>query len=190
MMNRICVLAALLAAPIGALAAEENYVIEPTHSQPIFEVQHMGGFSIQRGTLGKLSGKIMLDRVAKKGSIDVNIDPASIRTFSTVLDAKMKGEEFFDVAKYPTITFKSSNLSFDGDKLVAASGDLTLLGVTKPATLKVVNFTCGEQPFNKKPMCGAEATATIKRTDWGMNNSLKAASDEVRLILPVEAYRE
>jgi len=189
-MKRVCLLATLIAVPVAAFAAEESYVIEPTHSQPMFEIQHMGGFSSQRGNFGKLSGKIVLDRAAKKGSIDVVIDTTSIRSFSTVLDGKLKSEEFFDVAKFPTINFKSSNLSFDGDRLVSASGDLTMLGVTKPVTLKVASFTCGEQPFNKKPMCGAEATATIKRTDWGMNNSLKAASDEVKLILPVEAYRE
>ena len=150
----------------------------------------MGGFSTQRGNFGKLSGKIVLDRAAKKGSIDATIDATSIRSFSTVLDGQLKSERFFDVAKYPTITFKATNLSFEGDRLVAASGDLTMLGVTKPATLKVVNFTCGEQPFNKKPMCGAEATTTIKRSEWGMNDSLKAASDEVKLTLPVEAYKE
>lgn len=183
-------LVALFAAPVAALAAEETYSIEPTHSQPIFEAQHMGGFSNQRGSFGKLSGKIVLDRAAKKGSIDANIDATSIRSFATVLDGTLKGDDFFNVAKFPTITFKSTNLSFDGDRLVAASGDLTMLGVTKPVTLKVVNFTCGEQPFNKKPMCGAEATATIKRSDWGMNGSLKAASDEVKLTLPVEAYKE
>ncbi|MEO8739712.1 MAG: YceI family protein [Casimicrobiaceae bacterium] len=189
-MERIYFLGALLAVPVAALAADESYVIDPTHSQPTFEVQHMGGFSNQRGSFGKLSGKIVLDRAAKKGSIDATIDTTSIRSFSTVLDGKLKGDEFFNTDKYPTITFKATNLSFDGDKLVGASGDLTLLGVTKPATLKVASFTCGEQPFNKKPMCGAEATATIKRSEWGMNSNLKAASDEVKLTIPVEAYRE
>jgi polyisoprenoid-binding protein YceI len=189
-MKRICLLATLIVVPVAAFAAEESYVIEPTHSQPTFEVQHMGGFSSQRGSFGKLSGKIVLDRAAKKGSIDVTIDTTSIRSFSTVLDGKLKSDEFFDVGKYPTIAFKSSNLAFEGDRLVGASGDLTMLGVTKPATLKVVSFNCGEQPFNKKPMCGADATATIKRSEWGMNNSLKAASDEVKITIPVEAYRE
>jgi len=189
-MNRIGILGALLAAPVVVLAAEETYVIEPTHSQPGFEVQHMGGFSTQRGSFGKLSGKIVLDRAAKKGSIDVTIDTTSIRSFSTALDGKLKSEDFFDVAKHPTITFRSTNLTFDGDRLASATGDLTMLGVTKPVTLKVVNFICGEQPFNKKPLCGAEATATIKRSEWGMNASLKAASDEVKLTIPVEAYME
>ena len=191
MMNRICILAALLAAPIVAHAAEESYVIDPTHSQPIFEVQHLGGFSTQRGSFGKMSGKIMLDRAAKKGAIDITIDTTSIRTFSERLDVQMKGEDFFNVAKYPTMTFQSTNVAFDGDRVVGAEGELTMLGVTKPVSLKVVNFVCGEHPFNKNSMCGAEATATIKRSEWGMKAGIpKAVSDEVRINLPLETYKE
>ena len=159
--------------------------------QPMFEVQHMGGFSNQRGSFGKVSGKIMLDRAAKKGSIELTIDTTSIRSFNDRLDAVLKGEDYFNVAKYPTMTFKSSNLMFDGDRLVGADGELTMLDVTKPVSLKVVNFMCGEHPFNKKPMCGAEATATIMRSEWGMKAGIpKSTSDQVRLTLPVEAYRE
>ena len=180
-----------LAFPLTTLAAEETYVIEPVHSQPMFEVQHMGGFSNQRGSFGKVSGKIMLDRAAKKGSIELTIDTTSIRSFNDRLDGVLKGEDYFNVAKYPTMTFKSSNLMFDGDRLVGADGELTMLDVTKPVSLKVVNFMCGEHPFNKKPMCGAEATATIMRSEWGMKAGIpKSTSDQVRLTLPIEAYRE
>ena len=189
-MKRVCVLATLIAVPVVAFAAEESYTIEPTHSQPTFEVQHMGGFSSQRGNFGKLSGKIVLDRAAKKGSIDVTIDATSIRSFSTVLDGKLKSDEFFDVGKYPTIAFKSSNLAFDGDRLVGASGDLTMLGVTKPATLKVVSFNCGEQPFNKKPMCGGNASGVFKRSDFGMKFAVPAVGDEIKLFIEVEGYKD
>ena len=91
----------------------------------------------------------------------------------------------------PTITFKSTSLTFDGDRVVGINGELTLLGVTKPVTLKLVNDVCGEHPFNKKPMCGAEATTTIKRSEWGMKYGIpKAVSDEVKLTLPIEAYKD
>ena len=171
--------------------ADETYVIEPVHSQPQWIARHIG-MSNQHGNFGKATGKIVLDRGAKKGSIDVSIDATSIRTHSERLDAIVKGERFFNVEKFPTITFKSTNLTFDGDKVVAADGELTMLGVTKPVSLKVTGFTCGEQAFNKKPMCGAEATATIKRSDWGMTDGLKLANpaDEISLIIPVEAYRD
>jgi polyisoprenoid-binding protein YceI len=166
-------------------------VIESTHSQPQWIARHIG-FSNQHGNFGKATGKILLDRAAKKGSIDVSIDAASIRTYSERLDQVVKGERFFNVEKFPTITFKSTSLVFDGDKVVSAEGELTMLGVTKPVSLKVTGFTCGEQVFNKKPMCGAEATATIKRSDWGMTDGLKLGNpgDEIGLVIPVEAYRD
>jgi polyisoprenoid-binding protein YceI len=183
-------LALTLIVPLTALAAEETYVLDPVHSQPIFEVQHMG-FSIQRASFTKISGKVMLDRTAHKGSVDVTIDASSIRSFSERLDAHIKSEDFFNVARYPTMSFKSSNLVFDGDRLVAVDGELTLLGVAKPVSLKVINFACGDHPFNKKPMCGVEASTTIKRSEWGMKYGIpKAVGDEVRITLPVEAYRE
>jgi polyisoprenoid-binding protein YceI len=190
MIRPFCLLCAL-ALPLAAHATEETYVIEPVHSQPMFDVQHMMGFSTQHGSFSKVNGKVTLDRAAKNGSIDVTIDTNSIRSFNEKLDTVLKGEDYFDVAKYPTMTFKSSKLAFDGDRLVGADGELTMLGVTKPVSLKVVNFMCGDNPFNKKPMCGAEATTTIKRSEWGMKSGIpKSSSDDVRLTLPIEAYRE
>jgi len=184
------IVAATLAVTAGGAVAEDTYTIDPVHSQPIFEVQHMG-FSLQRGSFTKLSGKVTLDRAAKKGSVDVTIDTTSIRTIDPRLDTHVKSEDFFNVAKYPTMTFKSTSLTFDGDRVVGMDGELTLLGVTKPVALKVVNDVCGEHPFNKKPMCGAEATTTIKRSEWGMKYGIpRAVSDDVRLTLPIEAYKD
>jgi polyisoprenoid-binding protein YceI len=183
------VLAAAVAVP--AAAAPEVYVIDPVHSQPQWEARHIG-FSNQHGSFGKASGKVTLDRAEKKGSIDVTIDSTSIRTYDGRLDAIVKGEKFFNVDKYPTITFKSDDLKFDGDHLAAVNGELTMLGVAKPVTLTVSGFTCGPQTFNKKPMCAAEATATIKRSDWGMTNGVNIGNpgDEIKLTIPVEAYLE
>ena len=86
----------------------------------------------------------------------------------------MAVEGFFNTAKYPTITFKSNKLVFEGDKVVAAEGDFTLLGVTKPVKLAVSNFKCGPNPMNKKEMCGADISTTIKRSDFGMTKYLPA----------------
>lgn len=192
-MSRLLVAATMalaLAITSGRAAAQETYTIDPVHSQPIFEARHMG-FSQQRGSFAKSTGKITLDRAAKKGTVEVVIDTTSIRTFDPRLDDQMKSENFFNVAKYPTLTFKGSNVVFDGDRVVQVDGDLTMLGVTKPVSLKVSNFVCGEHPSNKKPMCGAEATTTIMRSDWGMKYALpKSVSDEIKLTIPIEAYRE
>jgi polyisoprenoid-binding protein YceI len=123
--------------------------------------------------------------------VEVTIDTTSIKTIDPRLDTHAKSKDFFNVADYPTMTFKSNNLVFEGEKVVAVDGELTLLGVSKPVTLKVVNDVCGEHPINKKPMCGAEATATIKRSEWGMKYGLpRAVGDDVRIIIPIEAYRE
>jgi len=189
----IRVLLGILVAAIAfpAVAAEESFVVEPVHSQPTFETRHIG-MSPQRGNFGKVSGKVTLDRAEKKGTVDITIDATSIRTFDTRLDAIVKGERFFNVEKFPTLTFKSDKMTFDGDRPVGVEGDLMMIGVTKPVSFKVVNFVCGENPFNKKPMCGAEATATIKRSDWGMTNGLNVnnPSDEIKLMIPVEGYKE
>jgi polyisoprenoid-binding protein YceI len=185
----------LLAGFVAAVAvpafAQETYVVEPVHSQPHFETRHIG-FSPQFGSFGKMAGRVTLDRAAKKGTVDLSIDTTSIRTFDTRLDAIVKGERFFNVEKYPTMTFKSTNMTFDGDRVAGVDGDLTMLGVTKPVSLKVVTFTCGENPFNKKPMCGAEATTTIKRSEWGMTDGLKInnPADDIKITIPIEAYRE
>ena len=188
--NLFLAAAVAILAVAGAARAQETYVIDPVHSQPMFEVQHMG-YSLQRGTFSKASGKITLDRAAKKGSIDVTIDTTTVKTIDPRLDTHVRGEDFFNIAKYPTMSFKSTALSFDGDRVVGADGELTLLGATKPVKLTVANFVCGDHPFNKKPMCGAEVTATIKRSDWGMSYGVpKAVGDNVKIMIPVEAYKE
>ena len=186
---RIVLAASCVLTALPALAAEDVYVIEPVHSQPQWEARHIG-FSNQHGSFGKATGKITLDRAARKGTVDVEIDATSIKTFDARLDAIVKGDRFFNVEKFPTIAFKSTSVTFDGDKIVGVDGELTMIGVTKPVSLKVADFRCGEQTFNKKPMCGAEATAVIKRSDWGMNNGLNInnPSDEIKLTIPVEAY--
>jgi len=187
---RVLAAAVLLAAAIPA-AAQEIYVLDGSHSRPTFEVHHLG-YSTQFGMFDKVSGKVTLDRAAKSGMVDIAIDAASIRTFDSRLDNSVKGEKFFNVEKFPTITYKASRLQFDGDRLAAVDGELTMLGVTRPLALKVVDFRCGEQPFNKKPMCGGNATATFKRSDWGMTTGVPTLTpaDEVTLRIPFEGYRQ
>jgi polyisoprenoid-binding protein YceI len=184
-------LALALALCSGTALAAESYTLDPVHSQPRYEIHHLRGFSTQWGSFGKLSGRVTLDRAAKKGTIDVTIDTTSIRTHNAQVDAIVKGPSYFNVARYPTMTFKSAKLDFDGERLVAAEGELTMIGVTKPVTLELASFTCGENPFNKKPMCGGEATATIRRSEWGLTAGIPAStSDEVRIVIPIEAYRD
>jgi len=180
-----------LAAVWPSAYADESYTLDPVHSQPRYEITHMRGLSMQWGSFGKLAGKVTLDRAARKGSVEVTVDTTSIHSHDPRVDAILKGPAYFNVEKYPTMSFKSAKLDFDGDKVVAAEGELTMIGVTRPVTLKVVNFACGENPFDKKPMCGGEASASIKRSEWGMTAGLPNSSgDEVRIVIPIEAYRD
>lgn len=179
-------LATLLATPV---LAAENYIVDPNHTWPLFEVNHLG-FSIQRGRFDKTGGKITLDTAAKKGSVEIVVYTSSINMGFDKWNAHLKSDEFFDADKFPTMNFKSDRLIFEGDKLVAAEGQFTLLGVTKPLRLTVSNFRCGLNPMTKRPTCGAEITATIKRSDFGMTKYVPAVGDEVKIMSPIEALQD
>ena len=172
-----------------ALAAPEIFTIDSNHTFPMFEASHLG-ISIQRGRFDKTTGKIVLDRDAKSGSIEVTIDAASINMGFENWNNHMKGEDFFDVKKFPFMTFTSKKLMFEGDKIVGADGEFTLLGVSKSLRLKVSGFACTEHPILKRLYCGAEVTAEIRRSDFGMSMGIPFVGDDVRLITPVEAIKD
>jgi polyisoprenoid-binding protein YceI len=100
-----------------------------------------------------------------------------------------RGKDLFNVAKYPTATFKSTAIRFDGDRPVAADGEFTLLGVTKPLTLTINKFKCIQHPMLKREVCGADASASFNRADFGMSYGLPAFSPEVKLAIQVEAVK-
>lgn len=168
------VIAAAAAALIGAsvsisaVAAPVTYTLDPTHTYPSFEADHFGGLSVWRGKFTKTTGTVVLDQEAKTGSVDIKVDPASIQTGNTLLDTHLKSDEFFDVAKYPDVTYKSSQIVFNGDTPTAIVGDLTMHGVTKPVTLKIRSFKCIMHPMYKRQVCGADAEATFDRADFGI----------------------
>lgn len=179
-------LATLFATPVWAA---DSYTVDSRHTFPVFEVNHMG-FSTQRGRFNKSSGKVTLDTAAKKGSVELVIETASIDMGLDKWDEHMKAEDFFNIAKFPEMRFVSDRLVFDGDKVVAAEGSFTLLGVTKPLTLTVSNFRCAPHPMVKKPACGADITATLKRSEFGMSKYVPGVSDEVKISAPIEAIRD
>lgn len=170
-------------------AAADSYTVDPGHTYPNFEINHLG-FSTLHGRFGATTGKITLDTAAKGGSIDITIDATSIDTGHAKRDAHLKSEEFFNVGKFPTLTYKATKLKFNGDKLAGADGELTLLGVTKPVPLTITAFNCANHPMTKKPMCGANATATLKRSDFGLSAYVPAVGDEVKITIEVEASKD
>ena len=180
---------AALATALPSAAEVQTFTIDPAHTRPTYEVMHLG-YSLQRGRFNKTSGKITFDTTAKQGSADVTIDATSIDSGVPKLDEHLKSEDFFNVAKNPTITFKSSNFAFDGERVKNVSGDLTMNGVTRPVTLTANLFQCAPNPMNKKPQCGGDFITTVKRSDFGMKYAIPALGDEVTLRIPVEAIKD
>lgn len=177
------------AATATAFAAPETYAIEPGHTYPSFEADHMG-ISILRGKFKKTSGTVVLDRAAKTGSLDIVIDADSLDFGHDKLNAHAKNPDMFDVAKFPTATYKSKSITFKGDVPASVEGELTLHGVTKPVTLTINKFKCIEHPMLKKEVCGADASAEFKRSDFGINYGLPRFAPEVKLAIQVEAIKQ
>jgi polyisoprenoid-binding protein YceI len=187
---KVALTAAALAAAVSLSAyAADSYTIDPAHTFPGFEINHLG-FSNMHGTFNGTSGKIVLDPAGKGGSIEATIDLTSVATGQAKRDEHLKSPDFFDVAKYPTMTYKSTKLKYNGNNLAGADGELTLHGVTKPVSLTVTNFNCGAHPMSKKPTCGGNATATVKRSEFGIMTAIPAVADEVKISLEVEAIKD
>jgi len=179
----------IIAGAVSAPAfAADTYTIDPSHTYPSFQADHMG-ISYLRGKFTKTSGTIVLDRAAKTGTIDIAIDPASIDFGHAKLNDHAKSPDMFDVEKFPTITYKSRSIKFDGDKPVAVEGDLTMHGVTKPVHLVIEKFTCIQHPMLKREVCGADASATFNRADFGISYGLPRFAPEVKLAIEVEALK-
>ena len=163
-------LLALLTATVslGAVAAPSTYTLDPTHTYPSFETDHFGGVSVWRGKFNKSSGSFTIDTAAKKGTLNVVIDMTSAAIGNDALDAELKGEKFFDAAKFPTATYKGTSVKFNGTTPTEVVGELTLHGVTKPLNLKINSYKCFMNPMVKKEVCGTDATATFNRADFGI----------------------
>jgi polyisoprenoid-binding protein YceI len=183
-------LAVLLAgAALPALAEVETYNIDSKHTFPAYEIGHFG-YSIQRGRFNKTQGRITLDPAAKSGSAEVTIDAASISSGVDKLDEHLRGADFFNTDRYPQIVFKSTDLTFEGDRVKQARGTLSLNGISQPVTLQVTHFKCGLNPMLMRKVCGADMTATIRRSDFEMKYGLPMLADEVTLRINVEAIKD
>jgi polyisoprenoid-binding protein YceI len=162
--------AAVSAVSLAAPAtAADTYQLDPKHTYPSFEADHMNGLSIWRGKFTKTTGTVTLDRAAKTGTVDVTIDPASVQTGNAELDKHIAGPEFLDTAKYPTATYKGTQIVFDGDTPKEVIGTFTLHGVTRPLKLEIESFKCMQHPMLKREVCGVEAEAEFNRDDYGVD---------------------
>jgi polyisoprenoid-binding protein YceI len=195
-MKNVLAVAVLAALPLAALAAPESYTFDNPHTQPAFGIDYVGFLTV-RGRFDKSAGKFTIDRAAKAGSLDLAVESSSITTGDNergarprTRDEHLRSPDFFNVAEFPRMTYKASNVKFAGDAPTEVEGQLTLLGVTKPLTLKVERWKCGIHPFSKKEACGADVSGKFKRSDFGMKYGIPAIGDEVTLTFGFLAFKD
>ena len=189
MKSSFLALSLLLTAGI-AVAAPATYTIEPHHTYPSFEADHMGGMSVWRGKFRTSSGIVKLDTAEHSGEVGITIDVGSIDFGYDKLNEHAKSADMFDVAKYPTATYRGRFTKFTGDVPAEVDGELTLHGVTKPVTLIINSFKCNMHPILKKQFCGADASASLNRDDFGVRYGKDYGfSMAVKLAIQVEAIK-
>lgn len=181
------ILCITLIAPTGFAA--DQYTIDPNHTYPSFEIDHMG-FSTTRGRFNSVQGKLSLDQEAKTGSVEVSIDAASIDTGLTKLEDELRTADYFYVKKHPTLTFRGQRFHFNESRVSTIDGELTLLGVTRPVTLTLTHFKCGLNLLRLRQACGANAITSLKRSDFGMKKGLPLIGDEIKIQIQIEAIKD
>ncbi len=181
---------ALLSFAAVAAAAPITYNVDPDHTHPAFEVDHFGGLSVWRGNFKKTTGKLTLDTVAKTGTVDVIIDTTTIDFAHDKLNEHVSGPEILNVAQFPTAEYKGTLGGFTNGAPTTVSGNLTLHGVTKPVMLKINTFKCMQNPMSKKDVCGADASGTFNRADFGVNYGQQYGfKQDVNLHIQVEGIK-
>lgn len=170
--NSAVTLVALLCAtllPVPGLAVPMTYQVDPDHTHPVFEADHLAGLSVWRGLFAKTGGEIILDRTAQTGSVDITVDPASVETGMDQLDKVIAGPEFLDAAHYPAVHYSGKLAGFVRGAPTEVTGELTLHGITRPLTLKILSFKCMPHPVLKREVCGADALTQFDRADFGID---------------------
>ena len=189
---RVSFLSALLSAAACSIAAAApvTYDIDPKHTYPSFEADHMGGRSVWRGKFDRTTGQVVLDKAAGAGTVDVVVDMSSVDFGLDKMNDKARSAEIFDVGKYPQATYKGKLEGFVNGAPSRVVGELTLHGVTRPLTLQIDSFKCMPHEVVKREVCGADALATFNRDDFGIDASKKLGFKMgVTLRIQVEAIQ-
>jgi len=169
-----------------ASAAPVTYVVDPTHTYPRFSYSHFG-LSTQLSRFNQTTGTVVLDKAARSATVDIVIDMKSVDTGYATFNEHIQAEDFLDTARYPTATFKSTKVTFEGDRPVSIDGNLTIKGITKPVTLKVNNFINMTHPMLNKDAIGADASTVIKRSDFNAGKYAPNVGDELTISIALEA---
>jgi polyisoprenoid-binding protein YceI len=187
-MIRRLLMVGLFAAARSAAAAPITYDIDPTHTYPAFEADHFGGRSIWRGKFNKTTGKVILDVAAKTGEVDITVDTTSINFGMSAMDEHAKSADMFDVAKFPTATYKGKISKWNGTIPAEVDGEFTLKGITKPLKLTINSFLCQPGELTHKEVCGADASATFNRDEWNLDFGKSLGFKmQTKLLISIEA---
>lgn len=192
-MTTIKLLLAALTLTASSISAAGSvvYKIDPDHTYPSFEADHLGGLSVWRGKFNKTSGSITLDKAGAKGSVDVTVDMGSADFGHEKLNEVAKGKELFETSVYPRAIYKGKLAGFVGGKPTRVDGELKLHGVTRPLVLKINSFKCMPHPMFKREVCGADALGSFKRDAFGMASGKDYGfSMDVTLRIQVEALAQ
>ena len=188
-MSRGIALALALAAFVpDAAAAPDRYAIDPEHTYPSLEFRHMG-ISVWRGKFKKTRGSITLDREARAGTVEVQVETASIDFGHRLMNDIAITAEWLDVDASPTMQYEGA-IRFEGDKPATVDGRLTLKGVTRPLALKIESFGCIRHPIFRKEVCGADASGSLDRAEFGMSQPIGEGGNRVTLRIQVEAFKQ
>jgi len=187
---RTALFATTLAGVGAALAAPATYNVDPAHTYPSFEADHMGGLSTWRGKFNTSSGTVTYDKEGQAGTVDIKIDVASIDFGNDKLNEHAQSPDIFDTAKFPTASYKGKLAGFKNGAPTEVDGTLELHGVSKPLKLKINHFLCKPSPMTKKEVCGADASGTFSRADFGVDyGKAYGFNMDVKLQIQIEAGR-
>ena len=174
----------------ASLAAPVTYNIDPRHTYPSFEADHAGGMSVWRGKFNHSTGTVTLDTAAQTGTVNIEVDVASIDFGNDDLNKHARSPDIFDAEKYPTATYSGKLVNFRDGAPTEVDGTLQLHGVTKPLKLRINSFLCKQNQMSKKETCGADAIATFNRDEFGVDFGKKLGfKQEVTLRIQVEAIK-
>ncbi|MCW0393947.1 Protein YceI [Xanthomonas sacchari] len=181
------------AAPAAAAAAAKGvsgtYTLDPAHTDVLVQWSHFG-FSNPSAHFGDVDGTLVYNaQDVSKSSVNVTLPLSGLNSFTAKFDEHLKSADFFDAAKFPTATFKSTKVTSAGGNKLTVAGDLTIKGTTKPVVLAVTLNGAGPHPMKKVPALGFDATTTVKRSDFGLGAYVPNVSDEVKIRITTEALQ-
>lgn len=178
--------ALIVTASTAVIAAPVTYTIDGSHTFVRFSYNHLG-LSAQSSQFNGTTGTVVWDQEAGMAEVELVIDTTSVETGFPLFNEHIQGEDFFNTAEYPTATFTSTQVVFDGERPVSIDGELTIKGITQPVTLEVTHFAAMPHPMLQSDAIGANATTVVNRSDFDAGKYAPHVGDEVTISISLEA---